>query len=356
MKRKEDIQSESNLKHNFEYEILGEYITSKTKIEIKHKICGNVFMQSPNHHISHGNGCPKCSGNKKLTKDEIQNRSNKIHNNEYVIVSEYTNSSIHVDILHKKCNSIFKQLPLHHLSGHGCSKCKNVERYTKEILQDKSNTIHNSEYTIIGNYVNNKTKIEILHSKCNNIYLQRPDDHLKGHGCSFCYENKMRTTDEFISETTKKFNNEFEILSEYNGANKKIKIKHKICGNTYMQVANSHIIGIGCPVCKESHNERVIRNFLSENNINFESQFKFKDCKSINLLPFDFYLPEIKTCIEYDGRQHYEIVEWFGGKETFDKLKIRDKIKDDYCVNNNIRLIRISYLDDTLEILQKTIF
>lgn len=60
---------------------------------------------------------------------------------------------------------------------------------------------------------------------------------------------------------------------------------------------------------------------------------------------FDFYLPDHNTCIEYDGIQHFKIIEYFGGRSGFMKQKHRDKIKNNYCKENNIKLLRISYND-----------
>lgn len=72
-------------------------------------------------------------------------------------------------------------------------------------------------------------------------------------------------------------------------------------------------------------------------------QHKFDDCVHKRRLPFDFYLPEKRICIEYDGMQHEKPIEYFGGKKGFENTKIRDKIKNDYCKANNIKLIRVSY-------------
>jgi len=60
-------------------------------------------------------------------------------------------------------------------------------------------------------------------------------------------------------------------------------------------------------------------------------------------------LPDYNTCVEYDGVQHYKSVEWFGGAEAFESLNIRDKIKTNFCLNNNIELIRIRYDEDILD-------
>jgi very-short-patch-repair endonuclease len=61
---------------------------------------------------------------------------------------------------------------------------------------------------------------------------------------------------------------------------------------------------------------------------------------------FDFYLPDINTCIEYDGKQHFNFVgTWYQTKEEFERAIQRDKEKTEYCIKNNIKLIRIPYYD-----------
>lgn len=80
------------------------------------------------------------------------------------------------------------------------------------------------------------------------------------------------------------------------------------------------------------------------------------DCRFKKPLPFDFFLPEYNQCIEYNGQQHYEPYPRFGGQEAFEKTKIRDNIKRNFCSNSNIGLIEISYLDfDNIEALLSNI-
>jgi len=73
-------------------------------------------------------------------------------------------------------------------------------------------------------------------------------------------------------------------------------------------------------------------------------------------LSFDFYLPEHNTCIEFDGKQHYEIIEKWGGLENLKDIQKRDKIKNLYCKENNVNLIRIKYDEDICGKLNKTLF
>jgi len=154
---------------------------------------------------------------------------------------------------------------------------------------------------------------------------------------------KLITNDELINKFIVKHHNFYD-YKLVNYINSKIKIKI-ICPKhgEFEQLANMHLKGQGCPICKESKGEKEIRNYLNNNNITFLPQHKFDDCKYINKLPFDFYLPDLNMCIEFHGQQHYEPIKWFGGQIVFDKLIKRDKIKEDYCIKNNIKLIIIPY-------------
>ena len=64
---------------------------------------------------------------------------------------------------------------------------------------------------------------------------------------------------------------------------------------------------------------------------------------------FDFYLPEHKCCIEYDGIQHFESIEYWGGEKKLTSQRKRDEIKTNYCKDNNINLLRIKYNENILE-------
>ena len=102
----------------------------------------------------------------------------------------------------------------------------------------------------------------------------------------------------------------------------------------------------GCPKCKESIGEKSIRLYLENNKIEYINEKRFKDCKYKLPLPFDFYLPKYNICIEFDGIHHFKSLKFFGGDKRLKEQNIKDRIKNDYCLNNNIKLIRISYKDD----------
>jgi very-short-patch-repair endonuclease/DNA-directed RNA polymerase subunit H (RpoH/RPB5) len=110
--------------------------------------------------------------------------------------------------------------------------------------------------------------------------------------------------------------------------------KDKWCG--YLEYLN-------CESLRTSYGERKIKSYLDNNKINYVREMKFNSCKNIKELPFDFYLPEYNICIEYDGQHHFNIVSKFGGENFLNKVRQNDKIKDNWCSENNIKLIRISY-------------
>ena len=91
------------------------------------------------------------------------------------------------------------------------------------------------------------------------------------------------------------------------------------------------------------------------NNIGFCPQKTFKECKYKDQLRFDFYIPKHNICIEYDGIQHFEPIDFAGkgeewAKEQFKEQQIKDNIKTQYCLDNDIKLIRIPYWEfDNIE-------
>jgi len=116
---------------------------------------------------------------------------------------------------------------------------------------------------------------------------------------------------------------------------------HSYYGKEYKSIDDFLTLNLS----KTPYGEKKIINFLEKNKITYSHQYKFKDCLFINRLIFDFFIPDKNTCIEFDGRQHFEPIEFFGGKKEFENIKIRDGIKNKYCLDNGINMIRISYED-----------
>lgn len=114
------------------------------------------------------------------------------------------------------------------------------------------------------------------------------------------------------------------------------------CGNrTYVMSQNlSSGNTQSCGLCRNnSHGNTKIEQILKDNNIPYEREKRFNDCRDKLPLPFDFYVNG-QYCIEYDGKQHYSDCNTL----FYNKVIARhDSIKSNWCKKNNIPLIRIPY-------------
>jgi very-short-patch-repair endonuclease len=86
--------------------------------------------------------------------------------------------------------------------------------------------------------------------------------------------------------------------------------------------------------------ERMCADALEVLEIKYQQEYRFPDCRNALPLPFDFYIPELNACIEYDGICHYKPIY---GEDIFEKVQRRDAIKTKYCQDNGIKLLRIPY-------------
>ena len=111
--------------------------------------------------------------------------------------------------------------------------------------------------------------------------------------------------------------------------------------------------------CMISSGEYYLITYLMSNNIKYEYQKRFDDCRGIGDKPlsYDFYLPYYNLLIEYQGMQHYEPVILFGGEEQFEIQQEHDRRKREYAKSNGYNLLEIPYYDydNIQEILDKAL-
>ena len=104
--------------------------------------------------------------------------------------------------------------------------------------------------------------------------------------------------------------------------------------------------GVSSCGCLNSLYNEKIKQILKDNNLTFIPEKTFSDCinpKTNAKLRFDFYLPDYNCCIEYDGEQHFK--GWYNSVDSLQNIQYRDNIKNKYCKENGILLIRIPYWD-----------
>lgn len=286
-----------------------------------------------------------------MCKNEIFiKKSISIHGDRYDYSNiNYINNVTKVEIV-CKIHGLFQQVPKDHLNNCGCPECgvesmRNKKRNNDWVSDFKK--IHGDKYDYSKSFfIEAKSKIEII-CRLHGIFKQRPMEHKNGRGCPECGKSKSipKISENWLEDFKRIHGEEYDYNKVcYKNCKSKVEIICKKHG-TFFQTPSSHKSGSGCPKCKISKGEKAILKFLEEKNIKYSLQHSFKGCKSKATLPFDFYLEEMNICIEYDGIQHFECIEHFGGIERFNDQKFKDKIKNDWCSSNNIKLIRISYLD-----------
>ena len=305
----------------------------------------------------------------KILKDEAQEISNSLYNREVKIKINdtesfirkaielngdeydysnvfYKNSSTKVEITCNSCGDKFNQTPNNHISkNHQCANCNGNKKHTRESLIKIFNEMNNFkyDYSKFRTYENSRfQKISILCKMCLTEFEQAIEGHLN-HGCSSCSKNKKYSTESLLSKLKLVHNSEYDYdLSNFKNVKSTINVKCQEHGWFGITVRH-HLRGFGCSKCNMTSGEKRVFNFLKINKIKNIFQHTFDGCVGIKRkLPFDFYLPDFNICIEYDGRQHFEKV---FNDQDFEKTKINDQIKTNFCYNNDIKLIRIPYWD-----------
>ncbi len=155
-----------------------------------------TFKKTP-HELMRGEGCPMCgkersAENKRLSREEVIERANKIHNHKYSY-DKYNGEKLSEEVtITCPIHGDFRQTMRKHLMGSGCRKCgydKLRESQRKNInnVFEDCGKVHNNKYKYVPDfeYVNNKSK---LHAICpiHGEFWQEINAHLQGEGCPKC--------------------------------------------------------------------------------------------------------------------------------------------------------------------------
>ena len=228
-------------------------------------------------------------------------------------------------------------------------------KLTQDQFVEKATQKHNGfyDYSLVE-YTKAQTKVKII-CPLHGIFEQQPSNHLFGQRCVYCMGDNVRkarkfTTEQWIEKFKDKHGDRYDYskVKEFKGSGtfSKIIIICKKHGE-FLQRPQAHSKGEGCPYCNISKGEDEIEKYLIKNDIEYLREYKFNKClnpKTNKKLPFDFFLPNHNMIIEYHGEQHYKKTGHFeqraGGLEG---LQYRDKIKEEFCFQNNISYIEISY-------------
>lgn len=244
------------------------------------------------------------------------------------------------------CGNEYKAVREGKYCGNVCSglaRRKGPEEFAREF----ANT--HEGYTLMSEYKTNRDKVTVRHDNCGRVFEATPNNlRDKGSRCPSCFGNEKKDTEDFKREVFELVGTEYEVLSDYENSHKKIEMKHIDCSHIYQVTPDKFLGGRRCPNCKVSKGEDAIRKYLLLAGYTFAREVKFEGCKYKRELPFDFAVyknNKVLALIEFDGEQHFKTKEFFGGSQGHTLTKLRDKIKDEFCSQNNIPLIRIPYYE-----------
>lgn len=310
------------------------------------------------------------------------------------VVSEYLGSNKPIKIKCLECDDSYVKKYASEAIRYGCPICyknkrtdnlKNAapkQNQSTEEFKLKLSEKCNNKYSLVGEYLGMRSSSTFRCNKCQRVFKMRPDDLLyrKDRGCNCQYfrlleikaerkkeQEKEREIEKKLrdEERIKKFErerkmfslrvkaiwgNEFELLSPFKGKSHKIKVRHRVCGKVSKKEAKSLLDGYGCKYCSkrgDSSGVIIIARVLQELNLQYKREVTLEDCRYKKVLPFDFGIynkgKELFFLIEYDGEQHFRATKRFGGDSKLRLIQLRDKIKDEYCRDKEIPLLRVKY-------------
>lgn len=334
------------------------YVNNRTKIIITCPIHSD-FLQDAAAHLQ-GRGCRKCAiedHTKRKTDnlDSFLSKSKLVHGDKYgYSKAVYVRGNKKVIITCHK-HGDFLQTPTLHMSGSGCKICYiekarldklgSIETFLKSAYEVHKDTYCYSKVQ----YVSSKAKV-IITCRRHGDFLQAAGAHLVGQGCPECGRiNARLSTQEFIARSVAIHGERYDYSETvYELGVEPLTIKCRDHGK-FVQQANNHMNGAGCPKCAQSKGERAVAVVLKKLNIDFVEQYMVLG----NLYRYDFYLPRYNVFIEYHGIQHYMQVDHFhsrgNNRATFQAQLIRDMMKEEIVRVNKGRLLKIKYTFKTLE-------
>lgn len=343
-------------KRNPNIEILSEYKGKNKNITKKCLVCGTISeVQAGTLLVS--NGCVTC-GIEKVRKANLRSEEEvikEIHdfNPNVEILSEYTGVDNKIKCRCKIHNIEYESTPYvlkKHISCPECIRIMRGERTDeefKEELRRRYPTIQSiSKYNGIGK----PTKFRCM--VCDYEWTAQPNRLLNVNkdkcGCPRCKKKHYKVTEEDYIKRISETSPNTEYVGGFTHVNGRVIVKCKTCGYEWETSAWTILNGSGCPKCKMSRGEVKIAYYLDNHEIEYKAQYIFNDCRNKSVLRFDFYIPSYNCCIEYDGIQHFKYCTFGAKNRTAEQLSIiqeRDKVKDNYCLEKGIKIIRIPYTD-----------
>lgn len=334
---------------------------SKTLVQVicpnhREKGVQNVYWST----INAGRYCKYCARNVRLSTEEYSQRvKEKLPHID--ILGQYVSQKVSVTAYCKIHKIKWDVLPYDLLreTACGCSECakESLRNYHLKSRDDRIEELkyNNPTIELLSENVEVNGTVTFRCKQCGNVWdTDHAEIYFSGRSiCPVCArKNKVmlqtKTDDEFRKELNEKLPH-IILISTYVNSKTPVTLYCTKHNYSYVSMPQSVLNNKnGCPKCVPKYCENLVAKYLDSKNIRYIREYKFDDCIDKRRLPFDYYLPDYNSIIEYDGEDHYMPINRNkrGEQSSIDKLKYiqnHDRIKTTYCANHNIHLIRIPY-------------
>jgi transcription elongation factor Elf1 len=330
------------------------------------KNCNNVWHTTLSFFIKRKlQRCPNCPYTTEDYLKELRNHRLSIDDKYDLNKVSCTSTQENIIITCHRCGNMFTAHAGRFMYLSQNCKCYiykyNRKEFIAEIIKKHPNTQSNWELcSLVFTSLNNKCSCTC--SRCGFRSSVQAHQRLRvGLLCPICDKTTYSWTHEEFLSYAKFRNPHLEKIidfsgSEYKVSRGKIDVKCKLCGRGFKIAPSSlYKLKYGCPHCGiRSMVEKLISSILDEHEIKYDTEVKFPDCKYVKGLPFDFVIYDeegkIVVIIEYQGKQHFEPISYWGGEQNLKMRKLKDKIKKEYCKTQGYFLYTPNYMQTEEEI------
>lgn len=268
-----------------EFILLSNYINSSTKIKVKHEKCGKITHVRPHNLLSTGQ-CSVCNKGIKKTHEQYLKEIECLY---IVALETYKNDRTPIKHQCQKCMTIESKTPQTVLSNKGgCSNCANNKAYNQDDYTNLLLKERKGEIKLLGSYKGMFTPALHAHH-CGYEWEVSPNNIIHSKNtCPHCNGGIRDSEEDYVKKLMLKHKN-IILLESYTRSADKLLHKHELCGHVWRVTPNSLLNGTGCPKCfNNSKGEEKIKLWLEKNKISYIPQYRNQTCKNINTLPFDF--------------------------------------------------------------------
>ena len=318
------------------YILKGEYVKYNERIDTLCTRCDNVFGLLPKGFITKDNGCPYCAGNAGRNSKWLAEKTFEVVGDEFTFLDEYKGAVKKHRIRHNPCGVVYEIAPSAFFSRPFHPACPEDFRVkVREMVGD--------EYSVLDDYSHSRVSLKFRHNTCGRVYSETPAYFLSGRRCEYCFTGCHFSTEDIKDRVHRLTGGEYSFSDTYSGMTKESSFTHTLCGTVFKSKVSSFIHSHKrCPKCFSSlsHGEKEVADVLDSLPIEYTREHSFE---YLGRKRFDFFIPSLNIAIEYDGRQHFEAVDHWGGEDTLKRTQESDALKNDFCEYTGIDLLRIPY-------------